>query len=157
MAFEEKYMRRAIELSRNNVANGRGGPFGAVVVKEGKVIGEGWNKVTAHNDPTAHAEIEAIRAACANIKNFDLAGAEIYASCEPCPMCLSAIYWARLSKIYYANTKADAAAIEFDDEHIYEELSKNHQSRKIPAEQLLREEALEVFEMWQNSTTKVAY
>lgn len=150
-------MRRAIELSRDNVQSGAGGPFGAVVVKNGQIIGEGWNKVTTHKDPTAHAEVEAIREACKSINDFDLNGAEIYASCEPCPMCLSAIYWARLSKIYFANTKADAAAIHFDDALIYEEINKHHHARKIPAKQLLRDEAIEVFEMWENSPHKIHY
>ena len=117
-AQHQQYMRRAIELSRTNVAKGTGGPFGAVIVKGGMVIGEGTNQVTARNDPTAHAEVEAIRAACAHIGNFDLSGAVVYTSCEPCPMCLAAIYWARLERIYFANTKVDAAAINFDDDFI---------------------------------------
>ena len=149
-------MQRAIELSKNNIAHG-GGPFGAVIVKNGKIIGEGFNKVTANNDPTAHAEVEAIREACKNISNFDLAGAEIYTSCEPCPMCLSAIYWARLEKVYYANTKKDAAAIEFDDDFIYTEIPKPIEHRKISMVQMMRPEALEVFKAWQTSTVKIKY
>lgn len=149
-------MKRAIELSRKNIEHG-GGPFGAVIVKDGKIIGEGFNKVTANNDPTAHAEVEAIREACKNISNFDLSNAEIYTSCEPCPMCLSAIYWARLSKIYYANTKKDAAAIEFDDDFIYTEIPKPISERKISMVQMMRPEALEVFKAWQVSTVKIKY
>ena len=150
-------MRRAIELSYKNVESGNGGPFGAVVVKDGKIIGEGCNNVTSTNDPTAHAEVEAIRQACKNISDFDLTNAEIYTTCEPCPMCLSAIYWARVSKIYFANTKSDAAAIHFDDALIYEEIPKTWKSRKIPAEQFLRDEALKVFKMWEQKTDKVPY
>lgn len=149
-------MKRAIELSKKNIEHG-GGPFGAVIVKDGKIIGEGFNKVTANNDPTAHAEVEAIREACKNISNFDLNGAEIYTSCEPCPMCLSAIYWARLSKIYYANTKKDAAEIEFDDDFIYTEIPKPITERKISMVQMMRPEALEVFKAWQVSTVKIKY
>lgn len=149
-------MKRAIELSKKNIEHG-GGPFGAVIVKDGKIIGEGFNKVTANNDPTAHAEVEAIREACKNISNFDLNGAEIYTSCEPCPMCLSAIYWARLSKIYFANTKKDAAAIEFDDDFIYTEIPKPISERKISMEQMMRPEALEVFKAWQVSDKKIKY
>ncbi|AZZ36936.1 tRNA-specific adenosine deaminase [Bdellovibrio sp. qaytius] len=151
-----EYMKRAIELSKNNISHG-GGPFGAVIVKDGKIIGEGFNKVTANNDPTAHAEVEAIREACKNISNFDLSGAEIYTSCEPCPMCLSAIYWARLGKVYYANTKKDAAAIEFDDDFIYTEIPKPLEQRKISMVQMMRPEALEVFKAWQTSAVKIKY
>ncbi|MES2801321.1 MAG: nucleoside deaminase [Bdellovibrionota bacterium] len=154
--MSNQYMKRAIELSKNNIAHG-GGPFGAVIVKDGKIIGEGFNKVTANNDPTAHAEVEAIREACKNISNFDLNGAEIYTSCEPCPMCLSAIYWARLSKVYFANTKKDAAAIEFDDDFIYTEIPKPIEQRKISMVQMMRPEALEVFKAWQTSTVKIKY
>lgn len=150
-------MKRAIELSKNNMEKGSGGPFGAVIVKDGKIIGEGWNKVTSINDPTAHAEVEAIREACKNLKNFDLSGAEIYTSCEPCPMCLSAIYWARLSKIYFANTKKDAAAINFDDDFLYQEIPKDLSLRKIPTVQILREEALKVFKDWERKSDKITY
>jgi guanine deaminase len=155
--MNEKHMRRAIALSKTNVESLKGGPFGAVVVKNGKVIGEGTNLVTTNNDPTAHAEVEAIRQACKNLKTFDLTGAEIYTSCEPCPMCLSAIYWARIDKIYFANTREDAANIQFDDNHIYEEIPKPLEERQIPAEQVLHDEAQEVFRMWEKSTGKVRY
>ena len=151
------FMRRAIELSKNNVSTNNGGPFGAVVVKDGKIIGEGANCVTTHNDPTAHAEVEAIRSACKMMNNFDLSGAVIYTSCEPCPMCLSAIYWARIDKIYYANNRTDAAGIQFDDDLIYTEIPKDPAQRKIPGEQILRNEALKVFDMWNESTSKVRY
>lgn len=149
-------MKKAIELSRKNIENG-GGPFGAVVVKDGKIIGEGTNRVTASNDPTAHAEVIAIRQACKNLSVFDLTGAEIYTSCEPCPMCLSAIYWARISKIYYANTKKDAAAIEFDDDFIYTEIPKSISERKIPMLQMMQPEALQVFKAWKVLETKIKY
>lgn len=150
-------MRRAIELSKNNVVSGKGGPFGAVIVKDGKIIGEGWNKVTINNDPTAHAEVEAIRQACHSIGSFSLEGTEIYTSCEPCPMCLSAIYWARISKIYFGNTKKDAADIQFDDDFIYQEIPKALDQRKIPMESLLREEALDIFNLWTKSLNKISY
>lgn len=149
-------MRQAIHLSRENVRR-NGGPFGAVIVKDGLVIGEGWNQVTATNDPTAHAEVQAIRMACANQKNFELVGAVIYTSCEPCPMCLSAIYWARLEKIYYANTKHDAADIQFDDQFIYQEIAKDLGHRAIAMRQLLRDEALQVFVDWRNNVTRIQY
>lgn len=151
------FMKRAIELSQKNVTTNTGGPFGAVVVKDGKIIGEGTNMVTGHNDPTAHAEVEAIRQACKNLNNFDLSGAVIYTSCEPCPMCLSAIYWARLEKIYFANNRVDAANIQFDDDLIYTEIPKDPAQRKIPGEQILRNEALKVFELWSESTSKIRY
>ncbi len=150
-------MDRAIELSKINVETRGGGPFGAVIVLNQKIIGEGWNKVTLINDPTAHAEVEAIREACKNLNNFELAGAEIYTSCEPCPMCLSAIYWARLSKIYYANTRSDATSINFDDEFLYQEIPKDVSSRKISMHQMNRTEALKVFEIWRNKLDKVHY
>lgn len=152
-----KYMKRAIELSLQNMQSNKGGPFGAVIVKDGKVIGEGWNKVTSQNDPTAHAEVEAIRSACANLKNFDLSGSSIYTSCEPCPMCLSAIYWARIDKIYYANTRKDAANINFDDDLIYQEIPKNINERMIKAEQICHSEALKVFQEWQSKLDKIPY
>ncbi len=150
------FMKRAIELSSNNIKTG-GGPFGAVIVKNGKIIGEGWNKVTSANDPTAHAEVEAIREACKNLKTYDLSGAEIYTSCEPCPMCLSAIYWARLSKIFFANSKKDAAAIAFDDAFIYTEICKPLAERKISMVQMMQPEAAEVFKSWKISDKKVPY
>lgn len=157
MDMTQQFMKRAIELSQSNMEKGKGGPFGAVVVKNGKIIGEGWNKVTSNNDPTAHAEVEAIRQACANIKNFDLSDCEIFTSCEPCPMCLSAIYWARISKIYYANTKKDAAKIQFDDDFIYQEIPKAIEARKIPMQQVLHDEALKVFKLWDSKTDKIRY
>lgn len=151
------YMKRAVELSKTNIASQQGGPFGAVVVLDGKIVGEGANKVTSQNDPTAHAEVMAIREACKSLGRFDLRGAEIYTSCEPCPMCLSAIYWARIDKIYYANTRQDAAAISFDDDLIYTEIPKSPESRQIPAIHLASEEAKSVFRQWQESSTKVPY
>jgi len=157
MTTTEQFMKRAIELSQSNMEKGVGGPFGAVVVKDGKIIGEGWNKVTSNNDPTAHAEVEAIRQACKNIQNFDLTSCEIYTSCEPCPMCLSAIYWARISKIYFANTKTDAAKIQFDDAFIYQEIPKAIEARKIPMQQLLHKEALHVFSLWDSKQDKIRY
>jgi len=150
-------MKRAIQLSLDNMRKDAGGPFGAVVVKDGKIIGEGWNQVTSTNDPSAHAEVVAIREACKNISHFDLSGAEIYASCEPCPMCLSAIYWARIGKIYYANTRHDAAKIQFDDELLYQEISKDIKDRKIPMSQCCHDEALKVFTEWQNKQDKIRY
>lgn len=156
MEMHKKIMSRAIELSQRNIENG-GGPFGAVVVKNGQIIGEGANRVTASNDPTAHAEVVAIRNACQKIGSYDLTGCEIYTSCEPCPMCLSAVYWSRISKIYFANTKADAAKIHFDDDFIYQEIPKAMVERKIPMEQLLRNEAIKVFESWEQKTDKTHY
>lgn len=152
-----EFMRRAIELSKNNVVSLNGGPFGAVVVKNNVIIGEGWNKVTTNNDPTAHAEVEAIRQACQKTSTFNLEDCEIYTSCEPCPMCLSAIYWARIGKIYFANTKTDAAAIQFDDDFIYQEIPKSLDKRKIPMEAMLRDEALQVFKIWSSKVDKIAY
>ena len=151
------YMREAIQLARENMQKGHGGPFGAVIVKNGQVIGRGWNKVTSANDPTAHAEVEAIREACQKLGTFELSGAEIYTSCEPCPMCLSAIYWARLDRIYFANTRTDAANILFDDDFLYQEIPKKIEDRKIPMVSLLRDEALGVFTEWQKKTDKVSY
>jgi tRNA(Arg) A34 adenosine deaminase TadA len=153
----ERFMRRAIELARENVQRRNGGPFGAVIVKDGTIIGEGWNTVTARNDPTAHAEIEAIRAACAGLGRFDLAGAGIYTSCEPCPMCMAAIYWARLDRVHYANTRRDAAAIEFDDDRIYRELALEPSKRSVVMTQLLRDEALGVFALWQGKAGRIRY
>lgn len=138
----------AIALSDNNVKTGAGGPFGAVVVKNGIVIASSANRVIPENDPTAHAEISAIRLACKELGTYNLSGCEIYTSCEPCPMCLGAIYWARLDKIYYANTKTDAADIGFDDDFIYDELACNINARTIPTLQLLRDEALPIFQLW---------
>ena len=153
----EYFMRMAIQLSEQNVAQNLGGPFGAVVVKDGKVIAKSANKVTTSNDPTAHAEVSAIRLACKKLQTFDLSGAVIYTSCEPGPMCLGAIYWSRIDKIYYANTKKDAAAIDFDDQFIYEELDKPMNERQLPIEQLLRDEALKAFKLWDESEMKTEY
>ena len=150
-------MRRAIELSRLNVTQSRGGPFGAVVVYKGEIVGEGTNLVTYNNDPTAHAEVCAIRAACQKLGTFNLSGASIYTSCEPCPMCLAAIYWARVDKVFYANTREDAAKILFDDALIYDEISRPIDDRKIIFSQLLRDEAIKSFELWDKSESKVKY
>lgn len=155
--MKKEFMLRAVELSRNNMQKGAGGPFGAVIVKNGQIIGEGWNQVTSINDPTAHAEVMAIRDACQKVSNFDLSGSEIYTSCEPCPMCLSAVYWARIDKIYYGNTRKDAAAIAFDDDFIYEEIPKNIEDRKIPMIQCAHQEALEVFKEWDLKQDKIRY
>ena len=148
-------MRKAIELSIENVANG-GGPFG-VIAKNGEIIATGVNRVTASCDPTAHAEVSAIRAAAAKLGTFDLSGYEIYTSCEPCPMCLGAIYWARLDKMYYANNKTDAKNIGFDDSFIYDELELKPENRKLPSEVMLREEAIKAFEAWSSKTDKIEY
>ncbi|TLM89570.1 MAG: nucleoside deaminase [Actinobacteria bacterium] len=150
-------MRRAVELSREKMRANDGGPFGAVVVRDGVIIGEGWNRVTSTNDPTAHAEISAIRDACANVGDFSLDGAVIYSSCEPCPMCLAAIYWARISKLYYANTSEDAAAIDFDDAYLYREIVIGEAHRDLPSEQVLRDEAIAVFDEWRQKPDKVEY
>jgi guanine deaminase len=157
MESEAQFMQKAIQLSREHMQKGHGGPFGAIVVKDGKIIGEGWNKVTSSNDPTAHAEVEAIRQACKTLNTFELRGCEIFTSCEPCPMCLSAIYWARIDKIFYANTKKDAAAIQFDDDFIYREISKSLNERAIPTHQLLADQAIQVFKEWENKTDKIKY
>jgi len=154
---KEDFMREAIRLSIENVESGKGGPFAAVIVKEGKIIASAVNEVTATNDPTAHAEVVAIRKACSTLNSFQLDGCEIYCSCEPCPMCLGAIYWARAAKIYFANTKEDAAAIDFDDKFIYDEIDLAHTGRKLATQQLLREEALVAFEKWKTSPLKMKY
>ncbi len=157
MTEEEKFMRNAIQLSIENVESGFGGPFGAVIVKDGKIIARGANCVTSLNDPTAHAEVVAIREACKILNTFQLNGCEIYTSCEPCPMCLGAIYWARLDKLFYANSKEDAAAINFDDKFIYEEIAKPISERKLITKQLLRNEANKAFSKWVNSNFKIDY
>lgn len=154
---KDEFMREAIKLSINNVVSKNGGPFGCVIVKDGKIIATGVNEVTSTNDPTAHAEVVAIRNACKELGTFQLDDCEIYTSCEPCPMCLSAIYWSRAKKIYFANNKFDAAKINFDDNFIYEEIAKEVEMRKIPAEQVLREEALEAFELWYKLDGNVKY
>ena len=153
---KEELMQRAIELSINSVRNG-GGPFGAIIAREGEIIAEGSNGVTIYNDPTAHAEVTAIRKACEKLGTFDLTGCEIYTSCEPCPMCLGAIYWAHLDKIYYANDRKDAAEIGFDDDFIYQEIEVKPQYRKKPSEILMREEGLEAFRIWNKKTDKIEY
>ena len=150
-------MLEAIKMAEENIASGKGGPFGAVVVKDGKIIARGVNQVTTTNDPTAHAEITAIRNACAVLQTFQLDGCEIYTSCEPCPMCLGAIYWARPAKLFYANSKEDATAINFDDQFIYEEIAKPIAERKLFTQQILREEALEAFKKWSESIIKSSY
>jgi len=151
------FMARAIALSIDSARSGLGGPFGAVVVRDAKVIAEGINRVTSTNDPTAHAEIVAIREACRTLGLFELKGCEIYTSCEPCPMCLGAIYWARPDRIYFANTSADAAKIGFDDSFIYQEIAQPHPHRKIPMIPMMREEALEAFHLWRDKSDKVPY
>ena len=151
------FMMEAIRLSVANVEEGNGGPFGAVVVKDGKIIARGVNQVTSNKDPTAHAEVVAIRNACKALNSFQLEGCEIYASCEPCPMCLGAIYWARPDKLFYANSAADAANIQFDDQFIYNEIAKPVEERKLFTRQILREEALEAFKIWKESPLKKVY
>lgn len=153
---KEDFMREAIKLSIKNVEKD-GGPFGAVIVKDGKIIAKGVNRVTANIDPTAHAEINAIREAAQKLGTFDLSGCEIYSSCEPCPMCLGAIYWARLDKIYFGNTKVDAKNIDFDDSFIYQELEQPVEKRKIPTQQILQNEAIAAFKKWINKDDKVEY
>ena len=153
---KNKFMLRAIELSISS-AKDTGGPFGCVMVKDDKIIAEGLNKVTFSNDPTAHAEIVAIREACKKLNTFNLSGCDLYASCEPCPMCLSAIYWSHIDNIFYANTREDAKKINFDDSLIYSEISKKNEDRKIPIKQMLRDEALKAFEIWNKKTDKIEY
>jgi len=154
---KKELMREAIRLSQENIEMG-GGPFGAVIASlEGDLIATGVNQVTNNNDPTAHAEVNAIRSACNKLKTFDLSNYEIYTSCEPCPMCLGAIYWSHLNKIYYANTKEDAKAINFDDSFIYNEMALAPQDRALPSEKMIDKEAIKVFERWKNKIDKVNY
>ncbi len=153
---KKELMKRAIELSENSVRNG-GGPFGAVIAKNGEIIAEASNSVTIDNDPTAHAEVNTIRKATKKLGTFDLSGCEIYTSCEPCPMCLGAIYWAHLDKIYYANDRKDAAKIGFDDDFIYQEINVKPVDRHKPMEMFMRDEALKAFEMWENKSDKIDY
>jgi guanine deaminase len=153
---KEELMRRAIQLADNSVKNG-GGPFGAVIARDGIIVGEASNSVTADNDPTAHAEVNAIRMATRALKTFDLTGCEVYTSCEPCPMCLGAIYWAHLDRIYYGNNRKDAAGIGFDDDFIYKEISLNPDEREKEMLPLMREEAIHTFEAWQNKSDKTEY
>lgn len=150
-------MARAIELSLENVRSGRGGPFGAVVVKDGKVIAEGTNTVTTMNDPTAHAEIVALREACKKLGTFKLKGCDLYTTCEPCPMCFGAIYWARPAHVYFGSTAADATEAGFDDSFIYEEIARPRTARKIPMTPLMREEALAAFRAWKEKSDKTPY
>jgi tRNA(Arg) A34 adenosine deaminase TadA len=154
---EIKFMQEAIKISVANVTEGKGGPFGAIVVKDGKIIARGANSVTANNDPTAHAEVIAIRNACIILQTHQLEGCDIYTSCEPCPMCLGAIYWARPARLFYANSKEDAAAVQFDDQFIYEEIAKPINKRKLFTMQLLRDDALEAFVKWRDSNLKIGY
>lgn len=151
------FLQRAVDIARTHMQSGNGGPFGAVVVENGQIIAEGHNQVTSCNDPTAHAEVVAIREACKAKGTFDLSGCEIYASCEPCPMCLSAIYWARLDRIYYANTRDDAARIDFDDSLIYDEVAKSPEDRNIPMTHVPLDDALAVFDEWENKEDKIPY
>lgn len=157
MKYQKKFMDEAIALSRRCLGTGRGGPFGAVVVKDGQIVGRGSNSVTLLNDPTAHAEVMAIRDACKNLNSFQLDGCEIYTSCEPCPMCLGAIYWARPDKIYFAADKQDASAAGFDDSFIYQELDRPMMERKIATEQHDSAAACEVFQSWLNLENKIEY
>jgi guanine deaminase len=154
---EEDFMREAIRMSVENVETGRGGPFAAIIVKDGKIIARGVNQVTNTNDPTAHAEVVAIRNACKELGEFQLAGCEVYTTCEPCPMCLGAIYWARPDKLFYANTKENAAAIAFDDLFIYEEIALPVEKRKLFTRQILADEALVAFRKWSESENKIEY
>ena len=154
---DEKFMRRAISLAQSGIDAGAGGPFGAVVVKDGEIVGEGCNQVTSTNDPTAHAEVVAIRNACQNLNSFQLDGCILYTSCEPCPMCLGAIYWARPKQIFFACTHEDAARIGFDDHFIYEEIERPIEERHIKSINFLRDEGLSVFENWANKTDKTEY
>jgi guanine deaminase len=155
--MDNPFMSRAIQLSIENVQSGRGGPFGSVIAKDGAIIAEAANAVTSTNDPTAHAEVLAIRAACAKLGVFELHGCDIYTSCEPCPMCLGAIYWARLARIFFANNAADAAKINFDDSFIYCEIARPQEQRAIPMFQMMREQALAGFRAWQEKSDKIVY
>lgn len=155
--YREEFMREAIRLAASNLKSGDGGPFGAVVVKDGKIIGRGSNQVTSSNDPTAHAEVVAIREACKNLDSFQLDGCEIYASCEPCPMCLGAIYWSRPTKLYFAASRDDAANAGFDDSYIYQQIPLKPADRDIKTIQLLQTEAVEVFNLWSESEQKTPY
>ena len=156
MNKKNPFMLRAIELSIES-AKTKGGPFGCVIVKENKIVAEGSNKVTMNNDPTAHGEIVAIREACKKLDTFKLSGCDLYSSCEPCPMCLSAIYWSRIENVFYANTRIDAKVIDFDDSFIYSEINKDLENRKIKMQQLHRDEALEAFKIWENKEDKIKY
>ena len=154
--MKNKFMQRAIELSIASI-NSDGGPFGSVVAKDNEIISEGMNRVTVNNDPTAHGEIIAIRQACKKLNTFDLSGYELYSNCEPCPMCLSAIYWSHIDKVYYANTRDDAHKIDFLDPVIYTELQKSNEEKKIQMVQIMREEGLKAFEIWDKKVDKIKY
>lgn len=153
---DKKFMREAIRLATDSVNNG-GGPFGAVIVKDGEIVAASSNSVTLDNDPTAHAEVNTIRKACKKLNTFDLSGCHIYTSCEPCPMCLGAIYWSHLSRIYYGNTASDARDIDFDDHFIYDEIARPMDKRTIPTIPMLRDEAIHTFNLWKNKTDKIEY
>jgi len=155
--MNEQFMREAIRISVEKMRDGFGGPFGAVVVKDDRIIGRGWNQVTSANDPTAHAEIVALREACRQLNDFRLPGCEIYSSCEPCPMCLSAIYWARLDQLYFAATRQDAAEAGFDDDFLYRQIPLPVDQRRLPTSQLLREAALEAFAQWKAKPDRIPY
>ncbi len=155
--MDNPFMARAIQLAVENVRSGKGGPFGSVIVKNSKIVAEAANRVTATNDPTAHAEVVVIREACKKLGVFELTDCEIYTSCEPCPMCLGAIYWARLGKVYFASVAADAAKAGFDDSLIYREIAQELAKRSIPMEQMMRQEALTAFRAWQEKSDKIQY
>lgn len=155
--MDNPFMARAIQLSLDNVLSGKGGPFGAVIVHNGKILAEGVNRVTAINDPTAHAEVVAIREACAALRAFELTDCEIYTSCEPCPMCLGAIYWARLARVYYGNLASDASQVGFDDSFIYREIAQVLRKRSIPMVNMMRDQALAAFRAWQEKPNKIPY
>jgi tRNA(Arg) A34 adenosine deaminase TadA len=155
--MNEEFMREAVRISVERMRANEGGPFGAVVVREGRIIARGWNRVTSTNDPTAHAEVTAIREACRVLGDFKLTGCELYSSCEPCPMCLGAIYWARVDRLYFAAGRRDAAEAGFDDDFLYREVPRPPEERSLPTRQLLRAEALEAFAEWKAKTDKVAY
>ena len=154
---DQEFIRRAIQLAKEGMDKNAGGPFGAVIVRNGKIVAEGYNKVTSTNDPTAHAEVTAIRNACKELKTFQLDDCILYTSCEPCPMCLGAIYWARFKKVFYALEQTDAATIGFDDQFIYDEIDKSKDARKIPFQQIGREEALPVFQEWDQKENRTDY
>ena len=154
--MKNKFMQRAIELSIESINSG-GGQFGSVIVKDEKIISEGMNRVTVDNDPTSHGEIVAIRNACKKLNTFNLSNCSLYSSCEPCPMCMSAIYWSRIGKVYYANTRNDAKKINFDDSLIYSEIPKKNEDKKIPIKQMMRNEALKAFDIWDKKTDKIEY
>lgn len=155
--LDPTFLREAIRLSIKKMEANEGGPFGAVVVRNSEIVGRGWNQVTSTNDPTAHAEVVAIRDACSHLKTFSLAGCEIYSSCEPCPLCLAAIYWSRLDRIYYAATCDDAAAAGFDDRSVYQEIRKPAGERAIPMQQALRDEALVALQTWMKKEDRIQY